>query len=94
MDQGQEIMSDYRARAARIVERLLPSLPAVNPLYDAAGFVAASRRHGERERLFWRTYARLRAKAEGGKPYLALPKDCAALWGGPMWQVARELEQA
>lgn len=84
--------ADYRARAARIVERVLPSLPSANPLYDAAGFVAASRRQGERSRLFWRTYARLRAKAEGGKPYLALPKDCEAVSGGIMGDVARELE--
>jgi hypothetical protein len=84
----------YQDRARRIVDRVLPHLPAANPLYDAAGFRASSIRHGERERLYWRTFARLRAKAEGGKPFLKLPKDCAALEGGAMATVARELEAA
>lgn len=84
---------DYRERATRIVDRVLPDIPATNPLCDPEGFVAACRRHGDRQRLFWRTYARLRAKAEGGLPYLTLPKDCEHLSGGAMWQVAREFEE-
>lgn len=89
---AREAALDYQARARRIVDRVLPDIPATKPLCDPEGFVAACRRHGDRQRLFWRTYARLRAKAEGGQPYIALPKDCEHLSGGAMWQVARELE--
>lgn len=84
--------ADYRGRAARIVDRALPALPDAHGFYDPVGFVAGSRRQGERSRLFWRTFARLRAKAEGGAPYLALPKDCPAVAEGVMGEVARELE--
>jgi hypothetical protein len=87
-------MSDYRTRAQRIVDRVLPALPAAHGWNDPAGFVAAAQRDGERSRLFWRTFARLRAKAEGGKPYIALPKDCPAVSEGIMGEVARELEAA
>lgn len=80
------------ARAHRIVDRVLPILPAVSGFYEAEQFIAASRRHGERENLYWRTLARLRAKVEGGKPSLALPKDCPAVSGGVMGDVAREME--
>lgn len=85
--------SNYHARAGRIVDRVLPTLPTAHGFYDPAGFIAAARRHGERERLYWRTFARLRAKAEGGRPYLRLPKDCPAVAEGPLAQVARELER-
>lgn len=84
----------YQERARRIVDRVLPALPDAHGFRDPAGFIAGSRRQGERARLYWRTFARLRAKAEGGKPFLALPKDCPALEGGAMWEVARELEAA
>lgn len=84
--------ADYLGRAGRIVDRVLPALPPAHGWYERGAFIAASQRHGERERLFWRTFARLRAKAEGGRPFLMLPKDSHAMVGGPMWTVARELE--
>jgi hypothetical protein len=84
----------YRDRASRIVDRVLPALPAANPLYDPEGFVAGSRRHGERQELYWLTFARLRAKAEGGRPYLTLPKDCPAIEDGAMARVAKRLSDA
>jgi hypothetical protein len=85
---------DYQARAWRIVDRLLPKLPPAPGFYDPAGFIDGSRRLGERNRLFWRTYARLRAKAEGGPPRIGIPANCEHLWGpgDAMFDVARELE--
>jgi hypothetical protein len=90
MDRMQDARS-YGERAKRIVERVLPHLPTPNPLYGAEGFMAAAQRHSERDRLYWRTFARLRAKAEGGAPVLKLPRDSYALEGGAMAEVARDL---
>ena len=89
-------MSTYHERAAQIVDRVMPRLPTPHGFYDPHGFVAACRYSSERKRLYWRTYARLRAKAEGGKPYIAIPKNCEHLWGpgDAMFDVARELEEA
>lgn len=87
--------ADYTARALRIVDRVLPKLPQPQGWDDPRGFVAGSRRLGERKRLFYRIFARLRAKAEGGAPYLAVPPGCEHLWGPgtAMFDVARELER-
>lgn len=86
----------YSERAQRIVDRVMPAIPTPHGFYDPAGFIAASRHSGERKRLYWRTFARLRAKAEGGKPYITLPKNSSHLFsaGDAMFDVARELEQA
>lgn len=86
---------DYHARANRIVDRVLPALPVAHGFYDPQGFAEAARRQGERKRLYWRTFARLRAKVEGGPPRIDMPKGSdRVLSGGIMWQVARELEAA
>ena len=89
-------MNDYPARAIRIVDRVLPKLPSAHGFYDPTGFVAKSRRNGERQRLYWRTLARLRAKVEGGKPYLKLPRDCEHLYGpgNALYDISKELEAA
>ena len=86
----------YKARAEKIVDRVLPALPVAHGFYDPHGFVAASRRLSERKRLYWRTFARLRAKAEGGVPYIAIPKNSAHLFGpgDAMFDVAMELAAA
>lgn len=80
-----------RERTRRIVDRALPRRPEANGFYEPVDFIAGARRNGERERLFWRTFARLRAKMEGGKPCLKLPADCPAVADGAMGEVAREL---
>lgn len=89
-------MSTYHQRAARIVDRVMPPIKTPNGFYDPQGFVAACRQSSERKRLYWRTFARLRAKAEGGKPYIAIPKNCEHFLGpgDAMFDVARELEAA
>ena len=83
--------NDYRGRALRIVDRVMPAI-RVTPhgFHDPKGFIAAAQYSNGRARLFWRTFARLRAKAEGGAPYLKVPQS-AALVGGTLWTVAREL---
>lgn len=86
--------ADYHGRATRIVNRVLPALRPAHGWYDPAGFVARAQRCGARERLHWLIFAKLRAKAEGGEPYITLPKGVDHLAGGPMWQVAKELEAA
>ena len=89
-------MSTYHQRAARIVDRVMPPIRTPHGFYDPQGFVAACRYSSERKRLYWRTFARLRAKAEGGRPFIAIPKNCEHLWGpgDAMFDVARELEEA
>lgn len=85
---------EYADRAWRIVNRVLPEISTPHGFDDPQGFVVASIRGGDRLRLFYRTYARLRAKAEGGKPFLQYPRDVPALEGTIMWQVSKELEAA
>lgn len=87
-------MTTYHERARRIVDRVMPKTPTPHGFYDPAGFIAAARYSGERNRLYWRTFARLRAKAEGGRPYLTIPPNCEHLWrpGDALFDVARELE--
>lgn len=87
-------MQNYSERAARIVARVMPLQPVPHAFYDPAGAIAHARRAGERRRLYWRTFARLRAKAEGGRPYIALPRDSGHIIGpgDAMFDVARELE--
>ena len=48
-----------------------------------------------RARLFWRVLARLRAKAVGGPPRIAIPPRSGHLWGpgDAMFDVARQLEK-
>jgi len=86
----------YRERAWRIVDRILPTVPLAHGFYEPELFVARSRRNSERKRLFYRTFARLRAKAEGGRPFIGIPKHSEHLYGpgDAMWDVARELEEA
>lgn len=89
------IARTYRERAWRIVDRLLPKLPVVSAFYDPEGFMEAGRRNYAREELFWRTMPRLRAKAEGGLPYIAMPKNMDHVFGGSiMERIAREFEEA
>lgn len=86
--------SDYRARAHAIVDRVLPELPSVHGWDDPHGFAAASARRGDRSYLFWHVFARLRAKAEGGLPSIALPPDSEhCLSGSGMWRAAKEFER-
>jgi hypothetical protein len=89
-------MLTYSERAARIVARVMPPRPAPHGFYDPAGAIAHAREAGERRRLYWRTFARLRAKAEGGRPYITLPRDSGHIIGpgDAMYDVARELEGA
>lgn len=83
---------EYQRRARRIVERVMPALQFTpNPLASPTDFMAATQYSAERTRLYWRTIARLRAKAEGGRPYLDVPKGDAMI-GSIMHQVAKELE--
>ena len=86
-------MTTYHHRAARIVDRAMPSIETPHGFYDPQGFMDALCYAGERKRLYWRTFARLRAKAEGGKPYISPPKDCGHIWGpgDAMFDVAHEL---
>lgn len=91
-----DVTEGYRARAWRIVDRVLP-LPgsgARHGFYDPAGFLERARIRGQRKRLALRIFARLRAKAEGGVPYLAVPKNVPHLFGpgDALFDVARELE--
>lgn len=83
----------YSERAWRIVDRVLPKLPVVSAFYDPAGFEEAGRRNYAREELFWRTMPRLRAKAEGGAPYITMPKHMDHVFGGSiMERISREFE--
>jgi hypothetical protein len=82
-------MASYHERASRIVARVMPIRPAGHGFYDPAGFVASCRYSSERNRLYWRTFARLRAKVEGGRPHLNVP---AGMEGTALYAVARELE--
>lgn len=84
----------YGERATRIVDRVLPKLRSAHGWYDPEWFVEAARREGQRQRLYWRTFARLRAKAEGGVPHITIPSGCEHLWGPgtAMFDVAEELE--
>lgn len=66
---------NYWPRAHAIAARLLPPVTWGYSFADPAGFVQASRRRGDREYLAHLIFAKLRAKAEGGKPYIALPRD-------------------
>jgi hypothetical protein len=71
----------YSKRAWRIVDRVLPALPSAHGFYQPHAFIAGSRRRGDRNYLQWMIYARLRAKAEGGEPFIGIPKNCEHLWG-------------
>lgn len=84
----------YMERAQRIVDRVMPPLPVAHGFYDPRGFVERSRYNRSRKVLYWRTFARIRAKVEGGQPFLKMPADTYALRGSAMAQVARELESA
>ena len=84
----------YSERAWRIVDRLLPKLPVVSAFYEPEAFMAAAHRNYARTELFWRTMPRLRAKAEGGLPYIAMPKGADHVFsGGIMERVAREFKE-
>ncbi len=94
-------MSNYHERAWRIVDRVMPKLPperTPHGFYEFDAFMEGAQRKGRHEgarrRLYWRTYARLRAKAEGGKPFIRLPQGSGHLFGpgDPMFDVAKELE--
>ncbi len=87
--------AEYRRRAWRIVDRVMP-LPtggAPHGFYEPAAFLDRAVLRGERKRLHLRTFARLRAKAEGGAPYLAVPKNVPHLFGpgDALFDVAAEL---
>lgn len=84
---------EYKRRARAIIDRKMPPITKTyHGFFESEAFVLSSRYNGERELLVWRTYARLRAKDEGGAPYIKLPKDDHALRGGAMWTVAKQLE--
>jgi hypothetical protein len=96
-------MPTYSQRAQAIVDRVLPKLPdepTPHGFYAFGAFVDKAMRHGKHTRarqvLYYRTLARLRAKAEGGKPYLKLPQGSSHLYGpgDALFDVARELELA
>lgn len=86
---------NYSDRATKIVDRVMPRRPTPHGFYDPQGFVENCRYNSQRKRLYWRTYARLRAKAEGGKPYITLPKNSDHLWGpgDAFYDVSKELER-
>jgi len=96
IEKGFSAPNGYHKRAARIVDRVMPKIKTPHGFFDPEGFIEASRYSGQRMRLYWRTLARLRAKAEGGRPYIAIPKHCEHLWraGDAMFDVAREMEDA
>lgn len=89
-------MSTYLQRAARIVDRVLPVKPTPHGFYDPDGFVLSARYRRERKMLLYRTFARLRAKAEGGKPCIIISPADAHLWrpGDAIYDVSKELEAA
>lgn len=78
-------------RAWKIVDRVLPELPTAHGFYQPHAFVASARRSGDRKYLEWMVFARLRAKAEGGEPFIAIPKNCEHLWrpGDTMFDAAQ-----
>ena len=89
----EERKQSYGRRAWRIVDRILPPTDCrPSAFYDPEAFIIVRRYKDKRARLFWHTFARLRAKAEGGRPRLDLPADDYAIRGSSMWNVAKELE--
>lgn len=89
-------MSDqnYRERAWKIVNRLLPELPNAHGFYEPAAFILSARRSGDRNYFFWMVFAKLRAKTEGEGPHIDLPENCEhSLGGGAMWNAAKALER-
>lgn len=82
----------YKDRARRIVDRLLPALPSAHGFYQPHAFIAGARRRGDRNYLQWMIFARLRAKAEGDEPRVAIPKNCEHLWraGDAMFDASRD----
>lgn len=93
LERQAEFERVYHARAARIVDRLLPAFPSAHGFYQPHAFMAGARRGGDRKYLEWMIYARLRAKAEGGEQHIELPKDCEhSLGGSAMWKARKALE--
>ena len=83
----------YTNRAWAIVDRVLPKRGFdAHPFSDPEGFAASCQHAHRRNLMFWRTFARLQAKAEGGDPCIRMPKDQSALEGSAMQIVSRELE--
>ena len=52
LEYGKGASDEAKARTLKVLDRILPELPAVNGYYDPAGFVAGSRRKGERSRRY------------------------------------------
>lgn len=63
------------ARTWKIVDRLLPEIKPVNGFTDPAGFIASSRRRGERKYLAYIVEAFLIAKRDRTYPRVGVPKD-------------------
>lgn len=91
-----DVEDGYNKRAWRIVDRILPLPPggARHGFYDPAGFLERAQIRGQRKRMQLRIFAKLRAKAEGGVPFIAVPKNVPHLFGpgDALFDVARELE--
>jgi hypothetical protein len=86
--------AEYRRRAWCIVDRVLPlPIGGAHGFYEPEAFFDRAVLRGQRKRLALRIFARLRAKAEGGAPYLAVPKNVPHLFGpgDALFDVAAEL---
>ena len=88
-------VSDYSERATRIIDRVMPKNTTPHGFYNPAGFVGSCVYETIRRRAYWMTFARLRAKAEGGRPYVELPPRCEHLFnaGNPMFDVSKYLAE-
>jgi len=97
LDARFERERQYSRRAWRIVDRVMPRIshPAPHGFYDRHAFMDQALLKDERKRMHLRIFARLRAKAEGGKPYLSVPKGVPHLFGpgDALFDVAAELER-
>ena len=94
LDIRLEREAGYHRRARKIVDRVMPEVDVPNAFFNIAGYLDAHAYNRERGKMHWRTFARLRAKAEGVVPYINLPKGSSAIQGSDMWHVAKELELA
>lgn len=94
MDANLEREQSLSRRAKRIADRLMPSPPSAHGFYEPEAFIHGRRHAALKARLYWMIRARLHAKAEGlPHPRIDLPRDDHALRGGPLWQVAKFLEE-
>lgn len=89
------MQQNYHRRAQRITDRLMPPRPVHHGFLDPVAFWNDVHHRAIASRVFWIIKARLRAKAEGGRPVIRLPKSSRHLFGpgNAMFDVARYLEE-